>query len=212
MNRPKEARSPKHLQFLTSAVNLQGCPADTFPEVAIVGRSNAGKSTLINGLANSRIALVSATPGKTRLLNFYQGPKYRVVDMPGYGFAARSGSEQRSWQEMIESFLAVRGNLIGLLIVMDVRRKWTPDEGNLVRWMSPRGLPVAVVLTKADKLSRSNVLQKIKEIKQSSGTANVMATSSLRKLGYKELEDFIYNEWVKPAPPKVPPETDQDGQ
>jgi GTP-binding protein len=181
---------------LTSAVNLQGCPSDTVPEVALVGRSNAGKSSLINGLANSRIAQVSSTPGKTRLLNFYQGPKYRIVDMPGYGFSQRSGDEQRGWQSMIEPFLAARGNLVGLLIVMDIRRDWSEDEENLVRWISPRELPVAIAVTKIDKLSRSELLKREREIKTQSGVGDVRPTSALKKTGFLELEDFLYKNWI----------------
>lgn len=160
-----------------------------------MGRSNAGKSSLINGLANARIALVSSTPGKTRLLNFYEGPKYRIVDMPGYGFASRSGSEQRSWQSMIETFLSSRKNLRGLLIVMDIRRDWSEDEEGLLAWIAPRELPAAIVCTKADKLSRSEVLKRIQLIRRQSGLEAVLATSALKKTGYAELEDFVYKSW-----------------
>ena len=203
MNRPpkepaKKRRNQQHLRFLTSAVDMQGCPQDSSPEVAIVGRSNAGKSTLINGIASSRIAKVSGTPGKTRLLNFFQGPNYRLVDMPGYGFSARSGVEQSSWQGMIEPYLATRGSLVGLLIVMDVRRDWSRDEEDLVEWLAPRGVPSAVVLTKADKLLRSDVMTRTKLIKQQSGLDAVLATSSLKRTGFIELEDFIFETWVKP--------------
>lgn len=199
VNRPKEQRNPQKLQFLTSAVNMQGCPEDAVPEVAIVGRSNAGKSTLINGVAGSRIAQVSATPGKTRLLNFYQGPSYRLVDMPGYGFSSRSGDEQASWQQMIEPYLGARGNLVGLLIVMDIRRDWSQDEEDLLAWLEPRELPAAVVLTKADKLSRGAMLQRVRALKTQSGLDDVMATSSLKREGFGELEEFVYLKWVKPV-------------
>lgn len=186
------------MQFVTSAVNLQGCPEDTVPEVAIVGRSNAGKSSLINGLSNSRIAQVSSTPGKTRLLNFFKGPHYRLVDMPGYGFAVRGGDETRAWRGMIEPFLAARGNLVGLLIVMDIRRDWSDDERNLLDWIAPRDLPVAVVLTKADKLSRSTALQRVRLIRRQAGAENVLMSSALKKTGFVELEDFIFRNWIKP--------------
>lgn len=198
MNRPKEARSAHHLRFLTSAVDLQGCPADSFPEVAIVGRSNAGKSSLINSLASARIAQVSGTPGKTRLLNFYQGPKYRLVDMPGYGFAARSGGEQRQWTKMIEAFLAARGNLVGLILVMDIRRDWSKDEKNLLEWLRPRGLPALVVVTKADKISRSESIKRVKDIRKDSGIEAVLAASSLSKAGVAEIEDYVFRTWIKP--------------
>lgn len=199
MNRPKEQRNSQQLRFLTSAVNMQGCPADSVPEVAIVGRSNAGKSSLINGISGSRIAQVSGTPGKTRLLNFYQAPTYRLVDMPGYGFSARSGDEQASWQQMIEPYLATRGNLVGLLIVMDIRRDWSQDENDLLTWMKPRELPSAVVLTKADKLSRSEMLNRVRLIQKQSALPHVLPTSALKRTGFQELEEFVFESWVKPA-------------
>ena len=203
VNRPKEQRNPRQLQFLTSAVNLQGCPEDQVPEIAIVGRSNAGKSSLINAWAGARIAQVSATPGKTRLLNFYQGPHFRLVDMPGYGFASRSGSEQQSWRQMIETFLAARGNLIGLLLIMDIRRDWSGDEVDLLDWMQPRGLPSAVVLTKADKLSRTVILNRVRVIRQESGLDAVLAASALNKSGVKEIDDFVFQTWVRPLKEKM---------
>lgn len=126
-----------------------------FPEIAVLGRSNAGKSSLINAWAGSQLAKTSSAPGKTRLINFFQGAKYRLVDFPGYGYSSRSGHEQASWAGMIESFLASRGNLVGALIVMDCRREWTEDETLLVRFLQKIRRPVAAVLTKADKLNRA---------------------------------------------------------
>lgn len=118
--------------------------------------------------------------------------------MPGYGFAARSGDELRRWREMIETFLAARGNLVGLLLVMDVRRDWSDDEANLLEWMKPRRLPTAVILTKADKLSRSAGLNRVREIKKQSGLENVMLASALKKTGVVEIENFVFENWVKP--------------
>lgn len=176
---------------------MQGCPSDSLPEVAILGRSNAGKSSLINGVAGSKIALVSSSPGKTRLLNFYQAPRYRLVDMPGYGFSTRSGDEQASWQGMIEPFLSKRENLVGLLLVMDIRRDWSQDEEDLLEWLRPRALPVAIILTKADKLSRSAALQRRRVIQDQSGHESVLLTSALKKTGFTELEEFIFSVWIK---------------
>lgn len=198
MNRPKNAGNLNRLQFLTSAVDLQGCPADSLPEIAIIGRSNAGKSTLINGVAGARIAMVSATPGKTRLLNFYSLPRYRWVDMPGYGFAQRGAEERDSWRDMIEPYLSSRGNLCGLLIVMDIRRSWSADEESLLHWLAPRELPAAVVLTKADKISSKAAQEKVEEIRRDSGLSGVLVTSSLKKAGYQEVEEYVFNHWVKP--------------
>jgi GTP-binding protein len=184
--------------YMASAVDLQGCPVGTQPEIGIVGRSNAGKSTLINGLAGSKIALVSSTPGKTRMLNFYSAPRYCLVDMPGYGFAARSGAEQVSWQEMIEPYLAARENLAGLIIVMDIRRDWSADEANLLKWIRPREIPSVVVLTKADKMSRGESLNRRQKLQRESGVEHVLITSSLKKQGFKELEELMFQTFVKP--------------
>lgn len=183
--------------YMVSAVDLQGCPPGTQPEIAIVGRSNAGKSTLLNGIAGSKIAMTSQTPGKTRMLNFYSAPRYRLVDMPGYGFAARAGDEQRAWQDMIEPYLGARENLVGLMIVMDIRREWSEDERNLLKWIAPRHLPAVVVLTKADKLSRGEANNRRFKIQKDSGVEHVMLTSSIAKQGYKELEELVFEQWVK---------------
>jgi GTP-binding protein len=197
VNRPKKVQNLLKLRFLTSAVDAEGCPEDSCPEIAIVGRSNAGKSTLINGISGSKIAQVSSTPGKTRLLNFYQSPAYRLVDMPGYGFAARPEKEKQIWTRMIESFLATRRNLTGLVIVMDIRREWTDDESNLLDWMAPRKLPVIVALTKADKLSPKTTADRRELIMNDSGLSGVLVTSSLKKQGFVELEEYMFRSLVQ---------------
>ncbi len=165
----------------------------------MIGRSNAGKSSFINGLGGShKLAQVSSSPGKTRLLNFFDvGSTHRLVDMPGYGFSARSRSEQMSWHTFIEPYLAHRENLAGMLIIMDVRRSWTEDEQMLIDWMRPRGLPAAIVLTKIDKISRSEMLSAMQKLKKASHLDACFATSALKKLGYDELEDYIYKHWIQ---------------
>jgi GTP-binding protein len=193
----KAARLPR-FQFLTSAIDLEGCPADAVPEVALAGRSNAGKSSFINALASEKIARVSSAPGKTNLLNFYQGSTgYRLVDMPGYGYAKRGGGEVFAWSQMIEPYLAARGNLAGLLILLDVRRPWAIEERELVRWLQPLGIPAAALLTKADKVTRSECAQARDRALRDSGLANVFATSALKRSGLAELEDFVFREWVR---------------
>lgn len=186
-------------QFLTSATQVSESPNDMFPEIAVLGRSNAGKSSLINAWTGSQLAKTSGSPGKTRLINFFQGPKYRLVDFPGYGYSARSGDEQAGWAGMIESFLASRGNLAGALVLMDCRREWTQDEELLVRFLQRIRRPVAVVLTKADKLNRSEenkIRQKFRELP---GVEAIYFVSSLKRTGLKELEDGIFRAWISPG-------------
>jgi GTP-binding protein len=151
-------------------------------------------------MAKARIAQTSSAPGKTRLLNFYSSPHYRLVDMPGYGFSTRSGHEQQAWRTMIESYLVQRKNLIGLLIVMDIRRDWSDDEQDLVQWiqrMVRRELPAALILTKADKLSRSAATDRMRKIAQNAPVEAVILTSAAKKIGFENLEDFIFKTWIQ---------------
>ncbi|MFV3407017.1 ribosome biogenesis GTP-binding protein YihA/YsxC [Bdellovibrio bacteriovorus] len=189
---------PKTIQFIKSAVLEKDFPVHKKAEVAIAGRSNAGKSSFINALTKNKIAKVSSTPGKTRLLNFFElDQSYVMVDMPGYGFAARSGDEMREWHRMIETYLMNREQLRGLLLVMDIRRSWTEDEELLKEFSERRGFPLAVVLTKADKMSRSQMLQAVAKVKKASGLSAVFGVSSLKKEGQDAVEDYIYENWVK---------------
>lgn len=189
---------PKSIQFIKSAVLAKDYPVHNMAEVAIAGRSNAGKSSFINGLAKSKIAKVSSTPGKTRLLNFFNmEDSYVLTDMPGYGFAARSGNELREWQQMIETYLTTRENLKGLILVMDIRRSWTEDEEIMKRFSEREGFPIAVVLAKADKLSYSQVLQAVAKIKKVTGLSAVFASSATKKEGAQAVEDYIYENWIK---------------
>jgi GTP-binding protein len=187
------------LKYVTSAVDLHGCPDDLKPEVALIGRSNSGKSSLLNGMANERIAKVSSAPGKTRMLNFFDaGPSYRLVDMPGYGWSSRGGDEHHGWKEMIESYLKSRENLCGLLLLMDVRRDWSIDEADMIEWTKNVELPIAVILTKTDKLSKNELTKRLQKIQRDSKVEKLFLTSALKKTGFEELEDYIFSAWVKP--------------
>lgn len=189
---------PKSIQFIKSAVLAKDYPQHNLSEVAIAGRSNAGKSSFINGLAKSKVAKVSSTPGKTRLLNFFNmEDSYVLTDMPGYGFAARSGDELREWQQMIETYLTTRENLRGLILVMDIRRSWTEDEELMRRFSEKHGFPIAVVLAKSDKMSRSQMLQAVQKIKKATGLSAVFASSALNKEGPAEVEKYIFEHWIK---------------
>jgi GTP-binding protein len=189
---------PKVIEFIKSAVLAKDYPQTRLSEVAIAGRSNAGKSSFINALTRNKVAKVSSTPGKTRLLNFFNmEDSYILVDMPGYGFAARSNSEVAEWHQMIETYLTTRENLRGLVLIMDIRRDWTEDEEILKRFSDQFGFPIAVVLTKADKLTRNHVNQAVEKIKKAAKISAVFAVSSLKKTGQDEVEQYIFDSWVK---------------
>ncbi|KYG69586.1 ribosome biogenesis GTP-binding protein YsxC [Bdellovibrio bacteriovorus] len=190
---------PKTIEFIKSAVLAKDYPLHNLAEVAIAGRSNAGKSSFINALAKGKVAKVSSTPGKTRLLNFFNmEDSYVLTDMPGYGFAARSVDEIEEWNAMIETYLMTRENLVGLLLVMDIRREWTADEELLKKFSDRRGFPMAVALTKADKMTRNHMNQAVAKVKKMSGLSAVFAVSSLKKEGQDEIEEYMYENWVKP--------------
>lgn len=189
---------PKTIQFIKSAVLAKDYPVHNMAEVAIAGRSNAGKSSFINGLAKRIIAKVSSTPGKTRLLNFFNmEDSYVLTDMPGYGFAARSGNEQREWHQMIETYLTSRENLRGLILVMDIRRSWAEDEEIMRRFSEREGFPIVIVLMKADKLSHGAKLQAVAKMKQVTGLSAVFAASATKKEGVAEVERYIFENWIK---------------
>jgi GTP-binding protein len=185
--------------FEKSAERLSSFPRDAIPEIALVGRSNAGKSSFLNAFGNERIAKVSQVPGKTRLLNLFYNKKdnYRVVDMPGYGYAARSNDEVDSWKDMAEDFLTARTNLRGILLIMDIRREWTGDEDMLWDLADARSLHFGVILTKTDKLSRSEAVNRNNQLKQQLSLDTVLAVSNSKKTGFEEIEKLMW-QWVQP--------------
>ena len=186
------------IQFVKSATEPEHWPQPVRPEVALAGRSNAGKSSFLNALAGSKVAKVSGTPGKTRLLNFFDaGEFYRFVDMPGYGYAARSGGERHNWQPMIERFLTERDVLVGLLLIMDIRREWSEDESLLKYWTDRQNVPLALVLTKSDKLSRGAAFSRKRKLQKDSGVNNVFIVSSLKRDGLKDVEQFVFESWIR---------------
>lgn len=177
-------------------MSWENFPKKNLPEIAIVGRSNCGKSSLINALAHRKVAKVSQTPGKTRLLNIFDvGTRCFLVDMPGYGFAARSVSERKSWQKMIENYFFESERLCGLMLLMDSRRDWSEDEDLLFQFAESQGLPVMLGLTKADKFSRSRGLAKLKEVKAGLDIP-VFLLSSPKKKGVNEFLGYALKNWL----------------
>lgn len=154
-------------EFVTSAVKPSSYPAGELPEVALAGRSNVGKSSLLNKLVNrKRLARTSNTPGRTRLINFFLvNGSFHLVDLPGYGYARVPVGERDSWRKMVEGYLNNRPHLKGVLLLVDSRHPPTEMDLQMYGWLKFRGLPAAVAATKADKLSRSRLLQSLKVIR-----------------------------------------------
>lgn len=141
---------------MTSAADSRGFPEDQGREVAVVGRSNSGKSSAINRLVGSRkLARVSKTPGRTQLINFFElAPNRRIVDLPGYGFARVPDAVRAGWRSLVEAYFSDRRSLSGLVVTVDIRRGLKELDVQMVDWASSLGVPVMLLLTKADKLGR----------------------------------------------------------
>jgi GTP-binding protein len=171
-------------------------PQSGYPEVALAGRSNVGKSSLINSLVNRKaLARISGTPGKTRTINFYNiNDGLYLVDLPGYGYAKVSKEEKEKWGAMIEGYLIKREPLKLVALLVDIRHEPTADDRLMFQWMKSTGCPMVVVATKADKLSRNQMFKSISVIKKALGMeANdlFVAFSSETKQGREELWDII---------------------
>ena len=151
----------KSAQFITSAVKPSQYPASTFPEVAFAGRSNVGKSSLLNVLVNrKRLVKTSKTPGRTQLINFFLvNQTLSLVDLPGYGYAKVPEAIKRSWGPMIETYLSDRKALTSVVLIMDIRRLPKEHEFNFIDWLGEQDLPCIPILTKADKLSKTRQMK-----------------------------------------------------
>ena len=172
-------------------------PPPEIPEIAVAGRSNVGKSTLINNLLGVRLAHVGATPGKTRSVNFFlverEGVPFRLVDLPGYGYASRSKAERNTWSRLIESYVANRKSLWLVLHLVDFRHGLLENDASLQEWLDGVGLPVFVVFTKGDKIAkgkhRSTRDQFIRDGMKSIDVPII--TSGDKGIGIQELRVFI---------------------
>jgi len=192
----------RHAQFETSIARPAALPPADGPEIAFAGRSNAGKSSAINTLAgHTRLAYVSRTPGRTQLLNFFRLQcGARLVDLPGYGYAAVPEKIRRQWQGLIEDYLKMRPNLVGLVLMMDTRHPMTPLDRQMIDWFAPSGRPIHVLLTKSDKLSRGAAMTALNQVRAAlekyndiDGSARFTAQlfSSLAKTGIEECERVV---------------------
>ena len=187
----------KNSEFVVSAPTVERCPQDDKPEYAFIGRSNVGKSSLINMLCNHKgLAKTSATPGKTLLINhFIVNGEWYIVDLPGYGYA-RSKTTQSKLQIMNTGYILKRQQLCCLFVLIDIRHEQSKIDRQFVDWLGENGVPFAIVFTKADKLTASraktNALQWMKTLKDTWETLPpYFITSSESKAGREELLNYI---------------------
>ncbi len=185
----------KNARFLKSMKFVSDYPESNLPEIALCGRSNVGKSSLVNLLTNNqKMARVSTSPGKTRLVNFFVvNEQFLLVDLPGYGFSKAAKSEQNSWQEMIEGYFKASRNLKALLVLLDIRHEPTSADMKMFEWASHFGFHVIIAATKSDKIAKTRRNQRLKEIRQKMNGIEfpAVAVSALLKLGQQELLDEI---------------------
>lgn len=209
----------KTAEYLISSARVDQCPKENYPEYAFIGRSNVGKSSLINMLAdNNKLAKTSATPGKTILINHFlinrapegkmpaspsERPWY-LVDLPGYGYAKRSKKDQEAFEHMISSYILEREQMTLLFLLVDVRLEPQKIDLEFIEWLGENGVPFAIIFTKADKVSKGrlggNVQHYLKELaKQWEELPPYIVTSSENRKGKEELLQYIgeINEMVQ---------------
>ncbi|WP_125547400.1 ribosome biogenesis GTP-binding protein YihA/YsxC [Levilactobacillus lindianensis] len=186
-----------HVELVMSAVDPAQYPTTGYPEIAFVGRSNVGKSSLTNVLINRRsYARTSSQPGKTQTLNFYNvEDQLYFVDVPGYGYAKVSKAAREKWGHMIETYLTQRDQLRGVVSLVDARHEPTEADVQMYQWLAYYGLPTLIVATKSDKIARGKWNQTVSQIKKSlnlPNTDNIVMFSAPKKIG----QDAIW-QWIE---------------
>ena len=197
----------RRAEYLISAQTFKQCPSEEGAEVAFAGRSNAGKSSAINCLTgNGKLARTSKTPGRTQLLNFFSlgSPEFRLVDLPGYGYAKVPLAVKNEWQKHLSEYLRKRESLKGLVLLMDIRHPLQEFDTMMLGWAAEMGMPVHILLTKSDKLKRGAAKSSLLQVCQYLTTQNltdlvsVQLFSSHNGDGVDELM-VVINEWLLPA-------------
>jgi GTP-binding protein len=190
----------KFAEFIISNTDVTKCPKPDKPEVAFIGRSNVGKSSLINMLSLKKdLAKISSTPGKTQLINHFLINKDMYwVDLPGYGFAKVSQSKRADWTKMIWNYVETRSNLLTLFILIDSRHAPQQKDIEFVNKLGEKGVPFSIIFTKADKESQKDVSANVNQFKRAllsywDELPNIFVTSSVKRLGRKQILDFIEN-------------------
>ena len=190
--------------FTKSAPSIRECPPETGAEVAFAGRSNAGKSSAINALTNQKLARTSKTPGRTQLINFFNvGESQLLVDLPGYGYAKVSREQKDKWQRDLSEYLQKRQCLKGLILLMDIRHPLQEFDTTMLDWAIRGNMPVHILLTKADKLSRMQANNSLfavqKQLKQArlDQLVSIQCFSALKYAGLDELKAKLQS-WLAP--------------
>lgn len=188
----------KSAEFIKSSPNVDECPEASVPEYAFIGRSNVGKSSLINMITDRRkLAKTSATPGKTQLINhFLINQEWYLVDLPGYGWAQTSKVNKAAWKKMIDAYLQKRSNLASVFVLVDSRHEPQKIDMEFMQWLGEEEIPFSIVFTKIDKLGKvqiqSNVSSYKKEMRRTwEELPPTFISSSANKVGAEELLDFI---------------------
>lgn len=187
---------------MLSAQKPADLPPDIGAEVAFAGRSNAGKSSAINAITDHRgLARTSKTPGRTQLINYFAlDDEHRLVDLPGYGYAKVSAGIRETWQAALDHYLQHRASLVGLVLIIDIRQALTPFDAHMLAWCRDMDMRVHILLTKADKLSRSAALAVLDQVQQYlaqyPNTATVQTFSALKKQGIAETH-AVLAQWLK---------------
>ena len=188
----------KQASFVISNTDYKKCPDDEKAEYAFIGRSNVGKSSLINSLTNNKsLAKTSSKPGKTQLINhFLINNEWYMVDLPGYGYAKTSKTNRAIFHKMINDYLLNRKNLICLFVLIDSRHNLQAIDDKFMQWLSENQIPFSIILTKTDKLSKNNLAKNLKDFKKKMlenwiELPNILLSSAQKKEGMKEILNYI---------------------
>ena len=179
--------------FLSSAPSLSKCPPDEGIEIAFAGRSNAGKSSALNSLAdNKKLARISKTPGRTTEINFFEVEDgFKLLDLPGYGFAKSGRSRRKNWGPLLEEYFKNRQGLKAVLIFMDIRHPLKPIDLEMIKLCESFDIDYVVVLTKSDKVSKNISAKTIQQVSEAINAKEILIISSLKKIGFEKLRKVL---------------------